>query len=221
MLDDPPVPEHRFFAAVYDRMLAGVERAGLAELRSELLSEAKGRTLELGAGTGHNLEHYPDAVTELVLAEPDPHMARRLRERVEREPARMPVEVIDAPAEDLPFDDSSFETVVSTLVLCSVEDPSRAIAEARRVLQPGGALIFIEHVRSHRPGLGRWQDRFERPWGWIAGGCHPNRPTDQLLAAAGLWIDRLDHGILKGGLPLIRPRISGIARRPSAPGSGG
>ena len=214
-----PVPEHRFFAAIYDRALAGVERAGLADLRADLLSEARGRTLEIGAGTGHNLRHYPNAVTELVLAEPDPHMAKRLRDHVAEEPPGPSVEVVEAPAEQLPFDDSSFETVVSTLVLCTVENPSGAIAEARRVLQPGGALLFIEHVRSHRPGLARWQDRLERPWGWVAGGCHPNRPTDQLLADAGLWIDRLDRGTLKGGLPPIRPRISGLARRPSAAGS--
>ena len=210
------MPEHRFFAAIYDQALSGVERAGLADLRAELLSEARGRTLELGAGTGHNLSHYPEAVTELVLTEPDPHMAKRLRARLEETPPGPPVDVIEAPAEDLPFDDESFETVVATLVLCTVENPDRAVAEARRVLRPGGSLLFLEHVRSQRSGLARWQDRVERPWGWVSGGCHPNRATDQLLAAAGFWIERLDRGTLKGGPPPIRPRIVGVARRPNS-----
>jgi ubiquinone/menaquinone biosynthesis C-methylase UbiE len=218
MLDDPRVPEHPIFAAVYDRALAGIERAGLADLRAELLSEARGRTLEIGAGTGHNLPHYPESVTELVLTEPDPHMAKRLRAHIEEQPPRAPAEVIEASAEDLPFDDDGFETVVATLVFCTVEDPARALAEVRRVLQPGGALLFLEHVRSQRAGLGRWQDRIERPWGWVAGGCHPNRATDEALAAAGFWIERLDRGAIKGGLPPMRPRIVGVARRPSAVG---
>lgn len=214
------MPEHRFFAAIYDRSLAALERAGLAELRGQILAEASGRTLEIGAGTGHNLAHYPTAVTELVLVEPDPHMAKRLRAHLESEPPPAPATVIEAAAESLPFDDSEFDTVVSTLVLCTVEDQAGAIAEARRVLRPDGVLLFIEHVRSARPGLARWQDRLERPWGFLAGGCHPNRATDQALAAAGFWIDRLDRGKLKRALPLMRPRIAGVARRPSSPAAG-
>ena len=210
--------EHRIFAAIYDRALAGIERKGLSDLRAELLAEAGGRTLEIGAGTGHNLPHYPASVTELVLAEPDPHMARRLRTHLEQESPGPPVEVVEAPAEDLPFDDGEFETVVATLVFCTVQDPARAMAEARRVLRPGGALLFCEHVRSQRAGLARWQDRIERPWGWIAGGCHPNRATDEVLAAAGFWIERLDRGAIKGAMPPMRPRIAGVARRPSSVG---
>ncbi len=214
------MPEHPIFAALYDRCLAGMERGGLAEMRASLLAEANGRTLELGAGTGLNLAHYPSAVTELVLAEPDPHMAKRLRARVDDEGGGRRIEVIEAPAEALPFDDASFDTVVSTLVLCSVEDPARALADARRVLVPGGPLLFLEHVRSQRPGLGRWQDRVERPWGWIAGGCHPNRATDESLAAAGFWVERLDRGRVPRSLPPIRPMISGVARRPGSPERG-
>jgi ubiquinone/menaquinone biosynthesis C-methylase UbiE len=215
-VDDHVVTEHRIFAALYDRALAGVERRGLADRRHRLLEEAQGRTLEIGAGTGLNLPHYPEAVTELVLAEPDPHMAKRMRARLADDPPDRPTEVVTAPAEDLPFDDSSFQTVVSTLVLCTVEDPVRAVAEARRVLEPGGALLFIEHVRSDRPGLARWQDRIERPWGWVAGGCHPNRATGQTIGSAGFWIERLDQDKLNGALPPIRPMIAGVARRPTA-----
>jgi ubiquinone/menaquinone biosynthesis C-methylase UbiE len=207
---------HPIFAGLYDLMLRGTERGGLRDMRAELLAEARGRTLELGAGTGLNLAHYTDAVTELVLTEPDPHMARRLRERVESEGAGRRIEVIEAPAEALPFDDAGFDTVVATLVLCTAEDPAAALAEVRRVLVPGGSLLFLEHVRSQRPGLARWQDRVERPWGWIAGGCHPNRATGDTVAAAGFWIDRLDRGKLPHGVPPIRPMISGVARRPGS-----
>jgi ubiquinone/menaquinone biosynthesis C-methylase UbiE len=208
---------HPIFARFYDRMTAGVERAGLREMRHELLASAAGRVLELGAGTGHNLEHYTDAVTELVLTEPDPHMARRLRERLARDPgAAGKTSVVEVGAEDLPFDDGSFDVVVATLVLCTVENLARALAEARRVLVEGGRFLYIEHVRSTRPGLGRWQDRLQRPWGVIAGGCHPNRPTDQALADAGFWIDSLERGKLPKAPPIVKPLIHGVARRPTS-----
>jgi ubiquinone/menaquinone biosynthesis C-methylase UbiE len=214
------VSEHPIFARLYDRLLKSTEEGGLAEMRQALLAEASGRVLELGAGTGLNLEHYTDAVTELVMAEPDPHMARRLRERLAAEgTAAGNPSVIEAPAEDLPFDDGSFDTVVTTLVLCTVEDPQRALAEVRRVLVEGGRLLYIEHVRSTRPRLARWQDRLERPWGWFAGGCHPNRPTDQSLAGAGFWIDSLERDTLPKAPPLAKPLIRGVARRPSGPDS--
>ena len=215
------MPDHPFFARFYDRMLAGTERAGLAEMRGELVSTASGRVLELGAGTGLNLVHYTDAVTELVLAEPDPHMAKQLRERLEREgTAAGNPSVIEAPAEELPFDDGSFDTVVATLVLCTVENPVRAVAEARRVLVEGGRFLYLEHVRAGRPGLARWQDWLERPWGFFAGGCHPNRATDQLLAGAGFWIDSLERDKLPKAPPIVRPLIRGVAIRPSGVGRG-
>ena len=210
------MPEHPIFARFYDRMIAGTERAGLGEMRRRLLSTASGRVLELGAGTGHNLGYYTDAVTELILAEPDPHMAKLLRERLEREgTAARQASVIEAPAEELPFDDGSFDAVVATLVLCTVESPARAVAEARRVLVEGGRFLYIEHVRSARRGLARWQDWLERPWGFFAGGCHPNRATDQLLAGAGFWIDSLERDKLPKAPPLIRPLIRGVAIRPN------
>jgi ubiquinone/menaquinone biosynthesis C-methylase UbiE len=214
------MPEHPIFARFYDRMLAGTERAGLIEMRRELLARANGRTLELGAGTGLNLPHYTGAVSELVLAEPDPHMADRLRDRLTREgTAAGRASVIEAPAENLPFDDGSFDTVVSTLVFCTVEDPVRAIAEARRVLVEAGSLLFVEHVRSETRQLSWWQDRLERPWGWVAAGCHPNRPTGDLLADAGFWIEQLDRGRLPKVPRWMQPMIRGVARRPSAVGS--
>jgi ubiquinone/menaquinone biosynthesis C-methylase UbiE len=219
--DARPMGGHPIFARLYDRLMAGTERAGLGEMRRELLAGASGRVLELGAGTGHNLEHYTDAVTELVMLEPDPHMASRLRERLAAEgTAAQSPSVIEAPAEGLPFDDASFDAVVATLVLCTVDDPQRALAEVRRVLVEGGRFLYLEHVRSSRPRLARWQDRLERPWGWFAGGCHPNRPTDQSLAGAGFWVDSLERGTLPKAPPLARPLIRGVARRPSGVDAG-
>jgi ubiquinone/menaquinone biosynthesis C-methylase UbiE len=214
------VSGHPIFARIYDRLLAGSEKAGLADKRRSLLAEARGRTLEIGAGTGLNLPYYSDAVSELVLAEPDPHMAARLREKAESDPPRaVAVEVIEAPAEELPFDNGSFETVVSTLVLCTVDDPPRAVAEVKRVLADGGQLLYIEHVRADTRRLARAQDLFERPWGWFSGGCHPNRATGETLAEAGLWIERLDHGEFPKAPRLARPLISGVARRPDGAGA--
>jgi ubiquinone/menaquinone biosynthesis C-methylase UbiE len=213
----PGMDGHPIFARFYDRIIAGTERAGLGEMRDSLLSSASGRTLELGAGTGANLSYYTDAVTELVMTEPDPHMAERLRERLARDETQAGnPSVMEASAEELPFDDGSFDTVVATLVLCTVEHPDRAVSEVRRVLVEGGKLLFIEHVRSSSHRLARWQDRLERPWGVFAGGCHPNRPTEQLLAGAGLWIDRLDRTRLPKAPPIVRPLIRGEARRPTS-----
>src|SRR5215204_3490061 len=156
-------------------MLAGTEEAGLRQMRRETLSKASGRTIDLGAGTGANLDLYPSSVTELVLAEPDPHMLRKLRSKAEE--AWTDAMIVEAGAEELPFEDSSFDTAVFTLVLCTVPDPAAALAEAARVLRPGGRLLFVEHVRSEDPGLARWQDRLERPWHFFGDGCHCNRAT--------------------------------------------
>jgi ubiquinone/menaquinone biosynthesis C-methylase UbiE len=209
------LPGHRIFAALYDLMMGGTERAGLAEMRAELLREASGRTLELGAGTGLNLCHYTEAVTELVLTEPDPFMARRLRRRLAVEPpAAREAEVVEAAAERLPFGDESFDTVVATLVLCTVDEPRTAAAEVFRVLRPDGRLLCLEHVRSSSSDtVARWQDRLERPWGWVAGGCHPNRDTAAALAAAGLSTEGLVNDRLPKSPSVVRPLIRGTARR--------
>jgi ubiquinone/menaquinone biosynthesis C-methylase UbiE len=200
-----------FFAAVYDRLMASTERAGLADRRAALITDARGATLELGAGTGLNLRHYPDAVTELVLTEPDSHMARRLRSRVAD--AGRPVEVVEAPAERLPLEDARFDTAVVTLVLCTVKEPAQALAEIARVLKPGGRLLFIEHVRADASGLVRWQDRLERPWGWIAGGCHPNRDTVGSLDASALRVESVERGEMPKAPPLVKPLVAGVAVR--------
>jgi SAM-dependent methyltransferase len=207
---------HPIFAALYDRMLAGAERAGLARTRADLVAAATGSTLELGAGTGANLPHYPAAVTELKLLEPDPHMASRLRARIAADPPPFDTEVVADAAERLPFDDAAFDTVVSTLVLCSVSDPDRAVAEIARVLRPNGRLLLFEHVSDPAGGrLRRWQDRLERPWGWFSGACHPNRDTGATLRAAGFGLEGVEADELPRASPLVRPAIRGSATPPS------
>ena len=199
------------FAALYDRISAANERAGFADRRAELLAGARGATLEVGAGTGLNLPNYPAAVTDLVLAEPDRHMARRLRARLAD--AGRPAEVVEAPAERLPFEDGRFDTAVVTLVLCTVPDAARALEEIARVLKPGGRLLFLEHVRARQPRLAVWQDRLERPWGWVAGGCHPNRDTVAALEASPLSVESADPGELPKAPPIVRPLVVGVAVR--------
>ncbi len=203
----------RAFAALYDRGLKATEEAGLREMRRQLLAEARGRVVEVGAGTGANLGLYPDAVSELVLAEPDPHMGKRLRERVAAggDPAR----IVAAPAEALPLEDDGFDTAVATLVLCTVPDPGAALAELARVLRSGGRLLFIEHVRASEPGLARWQDRLERPWHFLADGCHCNRDTLEAILAAGFEPGPVEHGKIPKAPPIVEPLIRGTASAPT------
>jgi SAM-dependent methyltransferase len=160
-------------------------------------------------------------VTQLILTEPDPYMARRLRARLAAEPpAAQAARVVEAPAEHLPVADSSIDAVVATLVLCTVSDPAAAVGEVVRVLRPGGGLILLEHVRAADPALARWQDRLERPWGWFSGGCHPNRDTAALLAASELEAGQIEAGDYPRMMgPLIRPVIRGVATRPAEPRS--
>src|SRR5204863_9229520 len=153
--------------------------------RRELLASARGRTLELGAGTGANVELYPDAVTELVLAEPAEPMAARLE-------AKHPdATVVRAPAESLPFDDDSFDTVVSTLVMCTVTDPERTLAEVERVLKPDGQLLFLEHILDPSGKWQAWQHRITPLQKRFACGCHPNRPTPDTIAGRGFAMQRI------------------------------
>lgn len=202
----------RMFAALYDRSLRETEEAGLRDRRARLLSGARGRVLELGAGTGLNLDHYPPQVTELVLTEPSAHMAERLRLRAAR--SSRPIQVLEAPAERLPLPDESVDTVVATLVLCTVDDVAAALREVERVLRPGGRLLFIEHVRSAEPGRARWQDRLERPWGFVAAGCHPNRDTLAALEGSSLVPEPdVEHGKLRKAPAIVRPLVQGSARR--------
>jgi ubiquinone/menaquinone biosynthesis C-methylase UbiE len=194
----------RIFASFYDRMLASTEDAGLREHRQAIVGAARGRVLEIGAGTGLNFDHYGPEATELVLTEPEEPMAKRLRSRATRG------EVVAAGADALPFPDASFDTVVSTLVLCTVPDQERAIAEIRRVLKPDGRLLFLEHVRSSDPKTAKWQDRLMRPWRAFGHGCHCNRDTAAALTRGGFRVE-MESWELPKSPPIVRPAIEGSA----------
>jgi ubiquinone/menaquinone biosynthesis C-methylase UbiE len=202
----------RFRAALFDRINARFERRHGGPMRSRQLARAYGRVLEIGAGTGANLPHYPDAVDQLDITDPNPAMLDRARRRLADLP-RVATSA-EAPAEALPFPDASFDTVVGTVMLCTVPDQAAALLEVRRVLKPGGQLLFAEHVRSGDAGLARWQDRLERPWGVIADGCHPNRDTRAALQDAGFEVEVTEEGMLPMVPRLVKPYIMGRAVNP-------
>ena len=212
-LPGPPATlGERLSAAIYDPILSLGEQRGLRRRRRELLSQARGRTVEIGGGTGLNLAHYPRAVEQLVLAEPDPGMRERLRRRVDR--AERHASVIDAPAELLPFEDGSVDTVVSTLVLCTVTHPRAALREIARVLAPDGQLLFLEHVRAGSRGRSWLQDRLAAPWAAFASGCQCNRPTLATMAECGFEFD-IGETAWRGMPAIVKPLVYGRAARAS------
>jgi ubiquinone/menaquinone biosynthesis C-methylase UbiE len=199
-----------FFAATYDAMLKGVEEAGLSDHRKRLLAGAEGRVIEIGGGTGLNLPLYGTTVADLVMCEPAPQMARRLEKKAAALSGR-PVRISPDAAEDLHEDRASFDVAVSTLVLCTVTDQQRALAEIRRVLRPGGRLLFLEHVRSDDPKLARWQDRLNGVSRFMAQGCNCNRDTLSAIRAAGFEVTSLTRDQMKKAPPFARPLIVGTA----------
>ncbi|MFE2960270.1 class I SAM-dependent methyltransferase [Nocardia tengchongensis] len=203
----------RVFAALYDPLLWMGEKAGMSARRRNLVGRARGRTVELGSGTGLNLGYYPDGLDELILTEPEAAMRTRLTRRMRR--SRPHARVVDASAEQLPFADGTVDTVVSTLVLCTVDDPDPVLREVERVLRPGGQLLFLEHVRSESPRLSRWQDRLAGPWRRFAEGCHCNRATLERIRASGLKLDDVQEMVWRGMPPIVRPLITGVAIKPS------
>jgi ubiquinone/menaquinone biosynthesis C-methylase UbiE len=204
----------RLFALTYERQLARAEDAGLRAMRLRLLAGAGGDVLEIGGGTGANLPCYGPAVVSLTVTEPEPPMLRRLERRVREHsvPEHGPAtRVLRAPAEDLPFGDGSFDTAVSTLVLCGVDQP-RALRELHRVLRPGGRLLFLEHVRSADPDTARLQDRVN----WLNRlmvCCDCNRPTLDAIRRSGFTVTELEHTALPTAPAYGRPTILGSAAR--------
>jgi SAM-dependent methyltransferase len=198
----------RIFALAYDPFLWLGEIAGVRSRRRGLLGNARGRVVEIGAGTGLNVAHYPDGIAELMLTEPDAAMRRRLARRLQRH-GRV-ARIVDAPAERLPLADASVDTVVSTLVLCTVTDPERTLREIARVLRPDGQLLFIEHVRASSRFLAACQDKLLQPWRRFAAGCCCNRPTVELMRACGFAV-AADDGVWRGMPAIVHPLIVGRA----------
>ena len=205
----------RIFAMTYDRQIAATEKAGLRALREGLLAGVSGDVLEIGSGTGANLSIYRPDLISLTMTEPHPPMLRRLERKVgEYAPG---AKVLRAPAEDLPFEDSTFDVAVSTLVLCGVDDQPRALRELRRVLRPGGQLLFIEHLRSDDPATARLQDRLN----WLnrlVVCCNCNRPTLSSIREAGFTVTRVENTVLPKAPKFARPAVVGSA---TAPGQAG
>lgn len=202
----------KFFAMTYDRQIAATEKAGLRAYREGLLAGVSGDVLEIGSGTGANLSLYQPDLVSLTVTEPYPPMLRRLERKVaEYAPT---AKVLRAPAEDLPFEDNTFDVAVSTLVLCGVDDQPRAVRELRRVLRPGGQLLFIEHLRSDDPATARLQDRLN----WLnrlVVCCNCNRPTLSTIREAGFAITQVEHTVLPKAPKFARPCVVGSATAPA------
>ncbi len=201
-------------AALYEFGMKAPEEACLRAWRAELLNELDGDVLEVGAGTGFNMPFYPDTIQRVVVTEPDPHMRNKLRRVLD--PIHWPrFEVVAASLDGLPMPDASFDAVISTLVLCSVNDLHEALAEIRRVLKPGGRFVFLEHVAAEDGSrLHTWQRRIESAWKHVSGNCHLTRHTEEAIAETGFAIERIEREPIREAMPLARPSIRGVARKP-------
>ena len=202
---------HPVFARCFDRLSRLMEREAGAH-REEMLAGLSGRVVEIGAGNGMNLRHYPATVREVVALEPEPYLRARALEAAHA--AAVPVRVADAVADELPLEDEGFDAAVASLVLCTVPDPGRALAELRRVLRPGGELRFFEHVRSSTSPKARVQAALDRSgiWPLLAGGCHCARDTVAAIEAAGFVVDRVRDVHIGPSWGFANPHVLGVAR---------
>jgi SAM-dependent methyltransferase len=209
-----PSVHHPLFARFYARVLARNEPDEMRAYREELLAGLRGRVVEVGSGPGGNFPHYPPTVTEVVAVEPEAYLREQARTATAQ--ARVPVTVADGLADALPLEDASCDGAVACLVLCSVPDQARALAELWRVLKPGGELRFFEHVRGASARMSRWQQLADRTfWPRLFGGCHTARATVAAIEAAGFAIERhrdLRPESIPGFLP-VAPQAIGVARK--------
>ena len=204
---------HPLCSRLYVMQAEAAEERGLADQRKSMLDGLAGHILEIGAGNGMNFRHYPDQVTQVEAFEPDAYLRRFAVEAAEQAP--VPIEVGDAPAEEVPLGDGSVDTAVASLVLCSVKDLDWAIAELHRVVKPGGELRFNEHVRSERRGRGALQRVADATvWPHVSGGCHLGRETGRALEDGGFRIKRVERfGFRVGGLDPPKTHLLGVAQR--------
>lgn len=200
-----------FMAKFYDASMKEIEKVSFSCWRSDLLSYVRGDVLEIGSGTGVNLSHYPKSINSLVLTEPDTHMLKLLNENI-KQCQLDNICTNNFAADNLKFSDNSFDSVVSTLVLCSVASPESTLKEIKRVLKPGGKLYFIEHVLAvDKPQLIRWQKFFQPFWKHMCGNCHLTRDTECNIKKAGFGFERIERLHSSGGPPIVSPTIKGVA----------
>jgi ubiquinone/menaquinone biosynthesis C-methylase UbiE len=201
-------------AFFYDRVMAKTEEACLRQWRHDLLAQVNGEVLEVGAGTGVNIKLYSGNVTRLVLSEPDKHMRKILKNQLGNQRLKN-VSVSSGTAEKIEADDESFDYVVSSLVCCSVTDLKACLCEIRRVLRPGGRLVFLEHVAAaDGSSRRRWQNIINPVWKTFMGNCHLNRETEQALVTAGFEVIQIERESMRNAPPVVRPTIRGIAKKP-------
>lgn len=172
----------------------------LAEYRGRVVPAAEGRVLEIGIGSGLNLPFYSRNVECVIGLDPTPKLLSIARRRGRRHSS--PVELVEGSAEAIPLDDSSVDTVVTTWTLCSIPDARRALDEMRRVLKPGGHLLFVEHGQAPEPNIRWWQDRLTPAWERVSGGCHLNRAIKTLVQDSGFRIEKLETGYMRGPNPM-------------------
>ena len=204
-------------AFFYDRVMAKTEAACLQNWRRELLAQVSGEVLEIGAGTGANIKLYSERVSRLMLTEPDRHMRRQLEEKIIRhDPDRLGVS--EGTAENIAADNESFDYVVTSLVCCSVADLNASLGEIKRVLRPGGGLVFMEHVAApDGSSRRRWQNRINPIWKTLMGNSHLNRETEQAIVEEGFEIVQIERESMRKAPPIVRPTIRGIAIKPGPP----
>jgi ubiquinone/menaquinone biosynthesis C-methylase UbiE len=209
-----PSVHHPLFARFYTHVLARNEPAEMRGYRDELLAGLRGRVVEVGAGSGANFPHYPPEVTEVVAVEPEGYLREQAIKAAPDAPAR--VTVLDGVADALPLEDASCDAAVACLVLCTVPDQARALAELRRVLRSGGELRYYEHVRGRSPRMVRAQRFVDRTfWPHAFGGCHTARDTRAAIEAAGFAVERHRDLQLRSMPSFIpaSPQVIGVARR--------
>ncbi len=197
---------HRYFAFFYSRFIAKGEERQWGDARRRVFGDLQGRVLEVGVGSGTSFSHYPTDV-EVIATEPDPHMLKRARDRLQ-ELHRSNIEVRQAAAEQLPFENATFDHVVCTWVLCTVDDLSGTLAEVRRVLKPNGTLRFMDHVGNDTSGFWAGMQNVIAPvWHWMGAGCRINQRTEKAIEAAGFRFNWIEHVPGK-----VQPVIYGVAR---------
>lgn len=203
-------------AFFYDRFMAKTEAACLQQWRQELLGQLSGDVLEIGAGTGANISLYSARVNRLTLTEPDKHMRRQLESRAANHDKK-PFSVASGTAENIDAVDESFDYVVTSLVCCSVSDLNASLREVKRVLRPGGGLVFLEHVAAPQgSSRRRWQNSINPIWKTFMGNCHLNRETEQAILGEGFEVIQIERESMRRAPPIVRPTIRGIAIKPSS-----